>query len=515
VRSSRADEAVNEPAPTDTEPVDIGPIDTVPTDTSPVDTGTDATPPESRPGTDVPATDPFEPPEDTTPPVDPGQQLIDFGDEKTPKSYDNFINAAFIDITQFWAEEFPAIYDGAEFVPVSQIFAHYPDRSELPFLACVGDIGYEDAEYNAFYQFCFDDNFETDTTGDVIVYDDELLFPELAEKLGDASLGIVAAHEYGHAISARAGEFDKNLPTVDTEQQADCFAGAWAAHVARGESDLLPAFGDEEVKAGLAAMIEVRDPVGADVLEPNGHGTAFDRVGAFQEGFLSGTARCRDFTRGDPYPRIDLAFTEADLETGGNLPYDEILELLPPSLDTFWLPTLEASGVEFTPPTLVSFETDGPYPDCRGLTGAELKNRVVFCPDTNTIAYDDNFVRDLYGRLGDLAFAFPIASAYSDAVQTTLGFQLTGEPEVLLNDCLVGSWLVDIVPVSGTDPPEATNPSQEILLSAGDLDEVVLTAVLLGDASTTTDQVGTAFEKIDAFRTGVLEGLAGCQERLG
>jgi hypothetical protein len=177
VRSSRADEAVNEPAPPDTEPVDIGPIDTVPTDTSPVDTGTDTTPPESTPGTDVPATDPFEPPEDTTPPVDPGQQLIDFGDEKTPKSYDNFMNAAFIDITQFWAEEFPAIYDGAEFVPVSQIFAHYPDRSELPFLACVGDIGYEDAEYNAFYQFCFDDNFETDTTGDVIVYDDDCSSP--------------------------------------------------------------------------------------------------------------------------------------------------------------------------------------------------------------------------------------------------------------------------------------------------------------------------------------------------
>jgi predicted metalloprotease len=351
----------------------------------------------------------------------------------------------------------------------------------------------------------------------VIVYDDAVLFPDLASRLGDAAVGVVVAHEYGHAIQARAKVFDEQLPTVDTEQQADCFAGAWSAHVARGESELLPAFGDEEVKAGLAAMIEVRDPVGTSAFDPNAHGTAFDRVGAFQEGFLKGPQRCRDFTRGQPNPRIDLEFTDEEQlsDDAGDLPYDDILAALPKSLDTFWVPTLQASKVEFTPPTLVSFPTDGPYPQCRGLTGPELKNRVVFCPESNTIAYDENFVRDLYDRLGDMAFAYPIASAYSDSVQTTLGFTLTGEPEVLLNDCLVGSWLVDIVPIPGTDPPDPTNPSQEIVLSAGDLDEVVLTAVLLGDAATDTDLVGTAFEKIDAFRTGVLEGLAGCQARLG
>jgi predicted metalloprotease len=516
VSSSRSNDAVVAPAPPET---GLGTVPPDSADAAVPDTAVDTMPDNSTATTEPLNTDPdnpLDPPEDTTPAVDPGEQLIDFGDAKSPKPYDNFLNAAFIDVTEFWAEQYPAIYDGGEFVPVAQIHAHYPDRSDLPSLACVGEISYEDAEMNAFYQACLDEEtMLTDTTGDIIVYDDERLFPDLVEKLGEASLGVVVAHEYGHAISARAGVFDEDLPTVDTEQQADCFAGAWAAHVARGESDLLPAFGDEEVKAGLAAMIEVRDPVGADVFDPNGHGTAFDRVGAFQEGFLRGTERCRDFTRGEPNPRIDLVFTGADFETGGDLPYEEILESLPPSLDTFWLPTLEASDVEFESPALVPFSTDGPYPECRGLTGPELKNRVVFCPESNTIAYDDDFVHDLYNRLGDLAFAYPIAGAYSDAVQTTLGFTLEGEPEVLLNDCLVGAWLVDIVPVSGTDPPEATNPSQEILLSAGDLDEVVLTAVLLGDPATNTNLVGTAFEKIDAFRTGVLSGLPGCQARLG
>ena len=262
-------------------------------------------------------------------------------------------------------------------------------------------------------------------------------------------------------------------------------------------------------------MIEVRDPVGLRRARPERPRHRVRPRRSVPGGLPPGTERCRDFTRGSRTRASTSSSPTADLETGGNLPYDEILAALPKSLDTFWLPTLEASGVEFTPPTLVPFPTDGPYPECRGLTGPELKNRVVFCPESNTIAYDDNFVRDLYSRLGDLAFAYPIAGAYSDAVQTALGFTLTGEPEVLLNDCLVGAWLVDIVPVSGTDPPEATNPSQEILLSAGDLDEVVLTAILLGDAATNTDLVGTAFEKIDAFRTGVLEGLGGCQARLG
>ena len=37
-------------------------------------------------------------------------------------------------------------------------------------------------------------------------------------------------------------------------------------------------------------MLEVRDPVGTDQFVEGGHGSAFDRVGAFQEGFVNGAA---------------------------------------------------------------------------------------------------------------------------------------------------------------------------------------------------------------------------------
>jgi hypothetical protein len=38
----------------------------------------------------------------------------------------------------------------------------------------------------------------------------------------------------------------------------------------------------------------------------------------------------------------------------------------------------------------------------------------------------------------------------------------------------------------------------------------VQTAILFGDLDADDDVIGSAFEKIDAFRTGVLGGLAAC-----
>ncbi|MCB9395035.1 MAG: neutral zinc metallopeptidase [Acidimicrobiaceae bacterium] len=474
---------------------------TVPDQTSPDQTIPDQPDPQD-PTVSTNPDSPLEPPEDTTPPP-VGEPIIDFGDNHPGQPYDNFLNASFQDLTDWWTEVYPTLYGGA-FEPVAGIYAHYPDRTPLPD-SCDGPVPYELVEYNAFYTWC----------GDIIVYDDAQLLPELVSNLGAAAVGVVAAHEYGHAIQQRAGVFDLNLPTVDTEQQADCFAGAWAAHVALGESDLLT-FGDQDVKSGIIAMIEVRDPVGTDVLDPSGHGTAFDRVGAFQEGFLKGAQRCADFIQ-NPNPRIDLTFTAEDFETGGNLPYADILELLPAALDIFWEPTLTNAGVAFTPPTLQPFQP-GAEPACDSFAASDLTNDATFCTSTNTIVFDEVFVQDLYARLGDLSFGYPLASAYSDAVQVALQSSLSGEPRVLLNDCLVGAWIIDIVPsgqVSDTGFPIPNNPNQEIVLSAGDLDEAVITAVALGDEATSDNVNGTAFEKIDSFRAGVLGGLPACQNRIG
>lgn len=447
-------------------------------------------------------TSPLEPSDDTTPPPPDGKGVIDFGDGKTPQSYDNFLNAAFADIGQFWADNYESVY-GEPFEPVQGVYAMYPERTDLP-ETCDGQVQYADVEGNAFYTSC----------GDIIVYDDAELLPDLVEKLGDAAVGVVAAHEFGHAIQARAGVLDLGLPTIDTEQQADCFAGAWAAHVAAGESDTLR-FDDRDVKGGLIAMIEVRDPPGIDVAtDPSGHGSAFDRVGAFQEGFLKGITRCVDFID-NPNPRVDLVFLDQqDAASGGNMAYTEIAAALPKALDTFWKPTLSANDVDFTPPTLTPFDPSS-VPACDDRSADDLVNDATFCRDSNTIVYDESFARQLYEQFGDVSFGYPIAAAYSDAVQVALQSSLTGEPRALLNDCLVGAWTRDIIPAVQPDGTiSAANPDQEILLSAGDLDEAVSTVVALGDEASSTDRNGTAFDKIDAFRAGVLGGMPACQERI-
>ena len=436
---------------------------------------------------------------------------IDFGIGKPPRDYDSYLDAAFADITDFWADTYEPTYGGAR-EPAAGTYAMYPERQDDP-QSCDGPVTYDQVEGNAFYTSC----------GDLIMYDDALLLPDLVQRYGTAAVAVVAAHEYGHAIQQRAGVFDLNLPTIETEQQADCFAGAWAAHAARGEGETIR-FDDADVKAGLLAMIEVRDPPGFDSAnDPNGHGSAFDRVGAFQEGFINGVGRCADFVS-NPNPRIDLQFSEQDFQTGGNLPFAAIAEALPIALDTFWVPTLQAGDVAFTSPTLQPFSPGGPVPDCDGRGVEQLANTATFCASTNTIVYDADFAQRLYAGVGDLAFAYPIANAYSDAVQTAIGSPLTGEPRVLLSDCLVGAWIVDIVPafdaagnpLFDTDGNQlARNPNQQILLSAGDLDEAVVTAVVVGDDASNTDVLGTAFEKIDAFREGVLGGLPACQARLG
>ena len=97
---------------------------------------------------------------------------------------------------------------------MSGIYASYPERDDLP-QSCEGPIPYDQVQGNAFYTTC----------GDIIVYDDADLLPALVNDLGDAAVGVVAAHEYGHAIQGRSGVFDLGLPTVENEQQADCFAG--------------------------------------------------------------------------------------------------------------------------------------------------------------------------------------------------------------------------------------------------------------------------------------------------
>src|SRR4029077_12791835 len=107
---------------------------------------------------------------------------------------------------------------------------------------------------------------------------------------------------------------------------------------------------------------------------------------------------------------------------------------------------------------------------------------------------------------GDMSIGYLISQGYSEVVQGLLGSTLKGEPRALLDDCLTGSWIHDDLP-----PIDASRP---LFLTAGDLDEAIVTTIKRSDPTSDTNTVGSAFERIDAFRSGVLGGLAACQGRI-
>jgi predicted metalloprotease len=455
-------------------------------------------------------------PDDTSPdapPSTPGPALvegvIDFGSAKpvdeASEERDAFLTAAIEDIVLFMEDFFPEVYD-KPFEPLEGgIFAAYPERpSDEPIPGCGGgETSYADVEGNAFY--CF--------FGDFIVYDD-LLLKDLAGDLTLAGVGIVMAHEFGHSVQARIDEFDQ--PTILMEQQADCFAGAWTARVARGESDVLQ-FDDNDIKAGLVAMIEVRDPVQvAGTGDPNAHGSGFDRVGAFQEGFIGGPSACEPFFT-EPRELDDTPFDFTD-ENQGNLPYvdedpdptsgpEDIITLIPADLDRYWSELAAEVGADFRPPQLVRFTDDSPA-TCEGIAADAIVQNVTYCAATNQILISDDLGFSLAEDefTGDMSVGYLIAQGYSEAVQTQRGANVSGEERVLQNDCLTGTWVADIVPPLPAD-------RDGLLLSAGDLDEVAIIAILRGDESSDQDQRGTAFDKIANFRDGFLNGLPACRLR--
>ena len=132
---------------------------------------------------------------------------------------------------------------------------------------------------------------------------------------GDFAVAYMVAHEYGHQVQSELGLYDKygsELPTMDFELQADCYAGTWAKDANdRGELD------DGDVDEALNAALAVGD---FDTSNPGHHGTPDQREQAWTTGFQAGDpSSCDQFldadngsgdgTSAEPDPTYGLAET--------------------------------------------------------------------------------------------------------------------------------------------------------------------------------------------------------------
>ena len=120
-------------------------------------------------------------------------------------------------------------------------------------------------------------------------------------------------------------------------------------------------------------------------------------------------------------------------------------------------------------------------------------------------------MRQLYDDLGDFAPGYLLGVIWAEHAQITSGSTLRGEERQLRNDCLVGAWVRTVTPDPTTGAlPEPRDPDREASISPNDLTEAIQTAITIGDPTSTTDVLGSPFEKIDAFRRGALGGIDAC-----
>ena len=387
------------------------------------------------------------------------------------------------DIQGYWATTMPEVYRTAyEAIPSDRLFP-YSSSNPPPGCGTRGNTPYSEVAGNAFY--C--------DTGDFIAWDTEELFPKLTTQFGAFAPALVLAHESGHAIQARVGF--QTYQSIYLEQQADCFAGAWAGHVASGDSSLSAS--PDDLDRALAGMLQLSDPIGIDGSQDGAHGNGFDRVSAFQEGAESGAAACAQYEN-DPPAVTETGFTsQADYASGGDMALSDLVPALQQSLTDYWS---RSANANVTAPRLVS---TADATSCDGSDGGVLSDSVQYCSSSNTIQYDPAALREAYSSVGDFSAAMLVTTEWSSAVQHASGTSVNNASARRVSECMSGAYTASIDPTRRTTRAD----SDDISLSPGDLDEVIST--LVGAKSGDVDR-DRAFDRVAAFRTGYLEGANAC-----
>lgn len=396
------------------------------------------------------------------------------------------------DLEEFWQFAYPEAF-GGEFEPVKAVISWDSDDYD-------GEFCGESTAGLVNAGFCEDDN--------TIGWDRTVLLPAMRQANGDMAITMVLAHEYGHAVQQLAGLSSRSIPTLVSEQQADCLTGVYLRWVAEGKSPRFTLSTGDGLNNLLAAMISFRDPVlseddyydGADE-----HGSAFERISAFQFGFTDGPSACAEITM------TEITRRRGDLPV--QLPSDQSGEL--PVTEESVRSIVDALNIIFTPaqPPQLSFDTGQPCPDARPSPPAS------YCPATNTITVDVPGLQAISASTegldgvvlqGDNTAYSALVSRYMLALQRERGGLSLDDAEAgLRTACLTG------VATARMSADIATPDGNTVALTAGDIDEAVSGLLTNGLAASDVngETVPAGFSRIDAFRAGVLGDEERCVKR--
>ena len=389
---------------------------------------------------------------------------------------------AIADLEQYWGENFPELY-GEDFAPISGGYYAIADGSAAP--PCTTEP--EEVADNAFY--CGSE--------DVVAWDAKYLLPDLQSRFGEFVIPVVMAHEFGHAVQARS---NFTARTVTRELQADCFAGAWARHA---QDDGVFEVTSSGLDSALAGVLDLRDNPGTAKTDPDAHGSGFDRVGAFQDGFDNGLDRCKEYRDDEPMV-LALPFNNiADAAAEGNAPYDSIVNGVPYDLEDYWTqlyPEL-TGGQAWTPVAgLAAFDPADP-PMC-GDQSAEGYS-LFYCVPDDYVGWDNvETMPEVYRQGGDYAVSTLLATQYGLAALTRLGDESDEKTSTLRADCLAGGYTASVILHNRAETSSWS-------ISPGDLDEgIKALLVFRGDGDAERQGAGT--DRVRAFREGVINGAESC-----
>ncbi|WP_099040191.1 neutral zinc metallopeptidase [Mycobacterium neglectum] len=389
---------------------------------------------------------------------------------------------AIADLEQYWAEQYPQLYD-KEFEQISG--GYYAVAADSPAPPCTTSP--EEVAGNAFY--C--------STEDVVAWDAQQLLPELQDKFGPFTIAVVMAHEWGHAVQTRSNFTGR---TVTKELQADCFAGAWSQHA---QDDKVFDVNAADLDSALAGVLDLRDTPGTSKIDPNAHGSGFDRVSAFQDGYDNGLDRCKDYRDDEPMV-LALPFNDQeDASRGGDSPYDSIINGVPYDIEDYFTQLYPeiSNGQQWTPLHAIEPFDPATPPMC-GDQSAE-GYALFYCVPEDYVGWDNvDAMPEVYNQGGDYAVVTLLATQWGLAALTRLGDESDVKTSTLRGDCLAGGYTASVILYNR---PETST----YRISPGDLDEgIKALLVFRGDGD--VERQGAGWARVEAYREGVINGAESC-----
>jgi predicted metalloprotease len=442
-------------------------------------------------------------------------------------AFDTTVKNAISDVIDFWKINYPSIANGAALPPIKGGFysvdgQQVVDSGEVNGPAAKEGCISRSAKFivnNA--AFCFID--------DSIVWDrsPQHLVPVLANKYGNLLVALAFAHEFGHALQFRTGDYKLDLPTIDFESQADCAAGAFLASVQKNQAPHFRA-SPAQLDLALNGYLQVRDttPTSPDDLS---HGNGFDRLSALEDGAVHGPTYCYSSSY------FDRKFTErpfvsdTDYQSGGNETMAQVLNPAPldpngsggggglqPDLNRFWKIAAKSISKNWQDVKIA----EAAHPRC----GASPASEFGYCPDDNTVYYSDAEAARAYNSLddkkldttthnvsllqnqpADFALGTLFVVGWGMAVRHQLFSRSTDDaPALLAATCYTGAYSKDI-------NLEAGDAGHKFILSPPDMDEATSAMLnLVGDAATYGARGTTGLQRIQSFVKGYNGGLSVC-----